>query len=160
MLTVIGSVMAAASCAIACWTPALKLAGAASAAASNSRLIVMPPEVTGTAEAGSTMEPGSELSAVHSPAEKTIGFPRRSPSWDGAAPPCSPPSPSVPDPSRAPSPCAASTSSLSKPEVSLAVETELRRGKSGVSPWAAGRQPKDEGYHVAARTLLLTGLVG
>src|SRR6266700_1953666 len=45
MLTVILSEIAAVKIDAACWMPARKLAGAAIAAASNKRLMVMPPEV-------------------------------------------------------------------------------------------------------------------
>src|SRR4051812_12020096 len=53
MLTVILSEIDAAMIATACWIPARKLAGAASAAASYKRLMVIPPDVTATAEPGS-----------------------------------------------------------------------------------------------------------
>src|SRR4051812_47124780 len=53
MLTVILSEIAAASIATACCMPARKLAGAAKAAASKTRLMVMPPDVTATKEPGS-----------------------------------------------------------------------------------------------------------
>src|ERR1700732_1110553 len=49
MSTVILSEIAEVNIDAACWMPARKLAGAAMAAASNSRLIVMPPDVAATA---------------------------------------------------------------------------------------------------------------
>ena len=52
MLTVIWSEIAAVNIDAACWMPARKLAGAAIAAASNKRLMVMPPDVMETVEVG------------------------------------------------------------------------------------------------------------
>src|SRR5260221_7531300 len=52
MLTVILSEIAAVNIDAACCMPARKLAGAAMAAASNWRLIVMPPDVSATTETG------------------------------------------------------------------------------------------------------------
>src|SRR5437588_13116323 len=52
MLTVIWSDIAAVNKDTACCMPARKLAGAAMAAASNKRLMMMPPDVTATVELG------------------------------------------------------------------------------------------------------------
>ena len=56
MLTVIWSEIDAVNSDAACWMPARKLAGAAIAAASNKRLMVMPPVVMETVEVGPLWE--------------------------------------------------------------------------------------------------------
>src|SRR3954452_5613363 len=64
MLTVILSEIAAVSNEAACWIPARKLAGAAMAAASNNRLMVMPPIVMTSAVVGPLCAPSDSAASL------------------------------------------------------------------------------------------------